>query len=434
MRDYTLAHVSDAVLLRQLADLVSRDHAATANLLAHMAEVDSRRLYLPRGHSSMFTYCVQELHLSEDAAYKRIQAARAARQFTLLFSAVAEGKVHLAAVCMLAPHLTAENVEDLVEAATHRKKSEIEVLLARRFPVSGARSGMTATIRAIPQLAPGQAGDVSHNQAERDGGLLFAEPALGSKGEVSASCHTPARDEAADQTERPAGPAEISVPHSQLAPGQPQRSDPAASPSRPEIPASPERYLVRVPISKKTHDKLRRAQALLSHSVPSGDVAQVLDRALDALISQLERRKAALVSRPRRAESRRRSSSERARFETPSQATPNRTEAPRPRHIPAHVRRAVWQRDLGQCTFVSPSDHRCTARRFLEYDHIEPVARGGRATVAGMRLRCRAHNQYEAERIFGAEFMTRKRNAARLDMDVTRSAERPGAAATRQTR
>ena len=101
-------------------------------------------------------YCVQELHLSEDAAYKRIQAARAARRFTLLFSAVAEGKVHLAAVCMLAPHLTAENVEDLVEAATHRKKSEIEVLLARRFPVSGARSGMTATIRAIPQLAPGQ--------------------------------------------------------------------------------------------------------------------------------------------------------------------------------------------------------------------------------------------------------------------------------------
>lgn len=370
MRDYTLAHVSDAVLLRQLADLVSRDHAATANLLAHMAEVDSRRLYLPRGHSSMFTYCVQELHLSEDAAYKRIQAARAARRFTLLFSAVAEGKVHLAAVCMLAPHLTAENVEDLVEAATHRRKSEIEVLLARRFPVSGARSGMTATIRAIPRLAP----------------------------------------------------------------GQPQRSDPAASPSRPEIPASPERYLVRVPISKKTHDKLRRAQALLSHSVPSGDVAQVLDRALDALISQLERRKAALVSRPRRAESRRRSSSERARFETPSQATPNRTEAPRPRHIPAHVRRAVWQRDLGQCTFVSPSGHRCTARRFLEYDHIEPVARGGRATVAGMRLRCRAHNQYEAERIFGAEFMTRKRNAARLDMDVTRSAERPGAAATRQTR
>ena len=222
--------------------------------------------------------------------------------------------------------------------------------------------------------------------------------------------------------------------HSSTCPGATSTQRPRGPPSRPEIPASPERYLVRVPISKKTHDKLRRAQALLSHSVPSGDVAQVLDRALDALISQLERRKAALVSRPRRAESRRRSSSERARFETPSQATPNRTEAPRPRHIPAHVRRAVWQRDLGQCTFVSPSDHRCTARRFLEYDHIEPVARGGRATVAGMRLRCRAHNQYEAERIFGAEFMTRKRNAARLDMDVTRSAERPGAAATRQTR
>ncbi len=82
------------------------------------------------------------------------------------------------------------------------------------------------------------------------------------------------------------------------------------------------------------------------------------------------------------------------------------------RYIPAHVRRAVWQRDQGRCTFVSESGRRCEARTRLEFDHVTEVARGGEATVGGIRLRCRAHNQYQAEQTFGAGFMRRKREAA----------------------
>ena len=81
MHSYTLAHVRDDVLLRDLAALVAQDRATTASLLAHIAEVDVRRLYVPAGYPSMHAYCVEKLRLSEDAAYKRIQAARAARQF-----------------------------------------------------------------------------------------------------------------------------------------------------------------------------------------------------------------------------------------------------------------------------------------------------------------------------------------------------------------
>ena len=79
MRNYSLSHVSDAALARDLAAAAARDRAATANLLAHIAEFDARKLYVPAAHPSMFSYCVGELRLSEDAAYKRIQAARAAR-------------------------------------------------------------------------------------------------------------------------------------------------------------------------------------------------------------------------------------------------------------------------------------------------------------------------------------------------------------------
>jgi len=154
--------------------------------------------------------------------------------------------------------------------------------------------------------------------------------------------------------------------------------------------------VLRVALPPATHDKLRRAQELLSHAVPSGDVAQVLDRALELLIAHVERRKLAATARPRR----------------PRQVRPARRPAAT-RTIPAHVKRAVRQRDGDRCAFVAADGGRCSARRRLEFDHVEPLARGGRTSVDGVRLLCRAHNQYEAERLFGREFMRAKREAGR---------------------
>src|SRR5262249_55215973 len=91
-------------------------------------------------------------------------------------------------------------------------------------------------------------------------------------------------------------------------------------------------------------------------------------------------------------------------------ATPKRSS--NPRHVPAHVKRKVWKRDGGRCTFVSDTGQRCSEHKFLEYDHVVEVARGGRSTVEGIRLVCRAHNQLSAERTFGSQFMRAKREAA----------------------
>ena len=91
MNRYSLTHVSDPALLRDLRSLLSRERATTAELLAHLAEVDDRRLYAAAGHPSMFAWCVEELHLSEDAAFKRIRAARVARQFPAVFTMLADG-------------------------------------------------------------------------------------------------------------------------------------------------------------------------------------------------------------------------------------------------------------------------------------------------------------------------------------------------------
>ena len=372
MRTYTLEHLSDAVLLRDLAALVAQDRLTTAALLAHMAEVDARRLYVPAGYPSMHAYCVEELRQSEDAAFKRIRAARAARVFPVLFERLAEGRLHLSGICLLAPYLTPENADELLEAAAHRRKSEIEEMLAGRF----ARQEVAAAVRAIVPFPHAQADTCDTQLAP---GRVVKE-----------------------NTKRD------SVSDGECAPGHVDESPTETKP------APHEGFLLQLTVGRSTLDKLRYAQALLSHSIPSGDVAQVLDRALDALITQLEKRKfgagtgvAPTSSRGPRTPRRHSSSAPRPRAD-------DRQVRARSRYIPALVRRAVWERDQGQCTFVSASGHRCGARRFLEFDHVDPVARGGEATVDRMRLRCRAHNQYEAERTFGEEFMSRKRREARI--------------------
>ena len=355
----------------------------------------------------MFAYCVEELRFSEDAAYKRIQAARAARQFPTLFTALAEGRLHLAAVCLLAPHLKAENAVELIEAATHRPKSEIEELLARRFLKQEvpARVFAISPVPAVRRISEQAAPRLMFEHAPREFGsdqLAPGQVGMESPAQVGATDESIVAGEEAEVTTAEAKADEVK-PNGVL---------------RNTFP-SPESFLLQLTISKSTRDKLQHALALLSHAVPTGDVAQVVDRALDTLILQLERRKFGATRRQPQPQG-----ADAENPKIPNPKVPAQHTSTRKRHVPAQVRRAVWERDQGQCTFVSVSGTRCKARRFLEFDHIDPVARGGRATVEGMRLRCRAHNQHEAERMFGAVFMDRKRQEARLAA-FSRSARDP---------
>src|SRR5258708_27025626 len=109
---HSLTHLGDDALLRAVSALVAQDRATTASLLAHLAEVDTRRLYLALGHPSMFAYGVECLHLSESAAYRRIQAARTARRFPRLLALAADAKLHLAAISLLARHRTHHPLDD----------------------------------------------------------------------------------------------------------------------------------------------------------------------------------------------------------------------------------------------------------------------------------------------------------------------------------
>jgi hypothetical protein len=145
-------------------------------------------------------------------------------------------------------------------------------------------------------------------------------------------------------------------------------------------PDAPDLVTLRVRLRRETLDKLRRAQDLLRHVIPTGDAGEVLDRALTALIRGVERKKMAKVKHPR-----------------PASPVSHRS-----RYIPAAVRRAVSKRDGGRCAFVG-TQGRCDETGFLEFHHVNPFAMDGASTVDNIELRCRAHNQYEADLIFGGE-------------------------------
>lgn len=351
----TLAHgdalhsLSDRELIAEIHQLAERERHSTARVVAALMELDARKLYLGEGCSSLFTYCTQVLHFSEHAAYGRIEAARAARRFPAILDQLADGSLTLTAVGLLASHFTAENHAVLLAAARHQSKREIERIVAalRLLPA------VPSLVRKVPRARPSDAA------ASRVPGPSPADKSTTVQIPMSATpgSETPISDSTAPEPDR----------------------RPAVLPRRAVVaPLAPERYKVQVTISREAHDNLRRAQDLLRHSIPDGDPAAILERALTLLVEDLERRKVASAKHPR------------------SAAAP----APGSRHVPAAVKRQVWARDEGRCAFVGHAG-RCTERGFLEFHHVVPFADGGASDATNLQLRCRAHNALEAEDWFG---------------------------------
>ena len=141
--------LSDQELLAEVKVAAGHEREATARLIALLAQVDKRRLYLGEGCSSLFTYCTQVLHLSEHAAYGRIEAARAARRFPVVLDILSEGSLTLTAVTLLAPHLNEENHADVLEGARHKSKRDVEHIVARLRP----QPDVPASVRKLPAPA-----------------------------------------------------------------------------------------------------------------------------------------------------------------------------------------------------------------------------------------------------------------------------------------
>jgi hypothetical protein len=249
----SLEQLSDKCLLDEISRLAARERGATVELIVAIGEVDARRLYLGESCSSMFVYCTRVLHLSEHAAYDRIEAARLSRRFPSVLERLADGSLTLTNLRLLTPHLTTASVEALLKDAAHKSKHETEQMVVRLRP----EPAVASTIRKLPEK-----------------------------------------------------PASIIPPGNTVERGASQATSPPASPpvvaaSKPAVvrPLAPERYKVQFTVSGDTHVRLRRVQDLMRHVVANGDVAAIFDRALSMLLDDLEKRKLGATDRPREARS-----------------------------------------------------------------------------------------------------------------------------------
>lgn len=338
-----LDHLSDGDLLSRMPALVLAEHAAVADVVEHLVEIDRRRLYLEQACPSLYAFCLERLGYSEDAALKRIRVARLAAQLPCVLDELRSGAIQLTGLLLLAPHLNEDNAEALLTEARGKSRSKLEQLLARWFP--------------RPDAAPSVQ-------------LLGAGAGQGAGGTATGAV--------------PSGPTT-----SLIRPGANNFMP------RPKLkPLSAERYLVQFTASAELYAKLERASELLSHSVPNGDLPELVERAIDALIErELKRRTGAGKPRKRRAQK------------------------PDSRHIPVEVEREVRERDGNQCTFTDAQGRRCQERRFLTIEHRVPFALGGQPTVENLCLLCKGHNAHTARQVFGEAFIAKKRaqGAARAE-------------------
>lgn len=241
--------LSDADLLQRMSHLAACERGATAQLVAHLAEVEARELHLKAGHGSLFEYCRLALRLSEHEAYNRSAAARAARQFPVILDMLTDGSINLTTVRLLAGHLTAENHRRVLDSARGKRKLQVEEIAAALAP----RPDVPTSVRKLPAPAAGRPAPV----------LSFTTR---------------------EATAPPGPPATVAPP------ARPQPVTTAA--------LAPDRYRLQVTIGGRTVEKLRLAADMLGHAVPSGDGAAVIDRALTALLHDLARKKFAATQHP----------------------------------------------------------------------------------------------------------------------------------------
>ena len=386
---YRLVDLGNSELVAGLTELARQSHLLTSQLLAHLVELEQRMLHLELGFSSLFSYCVEALGMSEGTAGRRVAAARVCRRFPEVFPRIARGELHLCALCALAPHLDPENADELFEASRSKTRRQIEELLAARFP----RPDVREQIRRLPARArpPAAAPPTTSLQDQGDEQVLPRTIA-----EIRPILRN-----------RPPSPAAQPVPNS--------------SQRRVELePLSLDRFGVHFTADAELRELIERARALASHRLPKGDLASLIKLMATRFVEHEEKRRFGIGARQRRAHEK--SQTTRATNEptppggAPARPSPTGSKQPREpreprerpasnhqqsRYLPVAVRRAIHERDGGRCAFFAADGRRCNARAFVEFDHVQPFAKDGPGDERNLRLLCKAHNLLHARRCFG---------------------------------
>ena len=426
----TIGVLSDRELLRQTSTLVHHERHLQGAIIDHLAEIEARRLFLQRGCSSLFDYAVRELGYSDAAAGRRIGAVRLCADQPGARERLRDGSLTLSAAAEL-------------QWAFDRQR--------RRGSISGiasiapARAGLPASAPGeAPALADGAVGSAPAKPARADDPAEDVAPA------ATASHSEPAPPLVLDAAGRRKLVEEASGKSARQVRRMLADLDPELAPPADRVrPLGDGRYELKAVIDADCQQGLEHLRGLLSHVDPSMTMGQLVGRivqeALDRHDPSRPPRRARTESRAAQGESGPAPAAndqpapapdravtvqdaaippgptptaEQARHPTPTSAnSPTRREATerqaaaetKPagaatstpkrcasgRAIPTAVKRQVWQRDGGRCSYLDRrTGRRCNSRHLIEIDHILPYALGGGADPANLRLLCHAHHRH----------------------------------------
>jgi len=332
---------TDAELVNRLERLVQADRSLSAKLLLHLGELDARGVFRELGFSSMFEYCVRALCMSEAEAYLRIYAARLGRRFPLVVERLAANALHLSAIKLLAPHLTADNCVELLDRARGKSKRQLEQMVAELAP----RPDVPATMRRLPEARGAAAASTllismpphTRNSPSQADSTVVGSASLASAVVVPPPCAaTPSRDMApSTATPLQAFSLQAATPGPETAPSTATTAQAfslqAATPSRdmasstatplqsislqaatpgPDTapstattvqafslqpararassttPLSPGRFKLELTLEQQAHDQLEQLRELLRHQNPSGDLKPIVERAIRELLER----------------------------------------------------------------------------------------------------------------------------------------------------
>jgi hypothetical protein len=330
----------------QLADLFQRERTAMADFMLALADFDRERRWLDLGYSSLFHFLHRELGMSKGAAFYRKTAAELVQRFPEVVEPLRDGRLCITTVIELAKVMTAENRHEVLPRFFHRSKSEAKAVSAALAPEEApARREVVTQVKLMRLEEQRRPSTVQP--------VELVKP--DSRGTTTAEAEA--------------------VAHAPLSAPRPARD--GAEPLTAEL------HRLHVTVSSRFLEKLEAARAALSHTHPSGSAEEILEAGLDLLLERQAKRHG-FVKNPRDEE-----------------------RPCAPDHVPARVKRAVWERDGGRCQWPLESGAVCGSTLRLEIDHIQPRALGGPSTVSNTRLLCKVHNDLAARKVYGEAWMDR---------------------------
>jgi 5-methylcytosine-specific restriction endonuclease McrA len=360
------AHLSSHALTAKLGELLADERQTIVAFVLHLAELERRQLHLELGYPNLFSFCTDHLKLARGSTYRRVTAARLVARYPMIADYLRDGRLCLTTLALLDDVLDDENHPQVLQRAAGRTEYDTKVLVAalkpqpaprdlfQRLPAPRSAASSPPPHAAASSPTPHPAASWPAPKAlPAEAGALIAPPATEADALVATALH------ANFATTVPVPP----------------RRPVAAAPQ----PISADQYVLRVTIGQDFADDLKKLKALLSHTIPNGNLEAVLHAAVRHMVAHCEKRRAGSDKpRPRKVK-----------------------RPPKGRAIPTDEKREVWHRDGGTCSYVAPDGKRCGSDHQVEIHHLQPYARNGPPTVDNLQLECRSHDRYAADKDFG---------------------------------